>query len=68
MNRYKLTRFLWVRDEVGFFFYLFMSLSCLMVFNIFFSLCSVEYNVSYVYHAMFAYFDRNCQEGREKQE
>ncbi|KAH1163296.1 hypothetical protein GYH30_001710 [Glycine max] len=29
---------------------------------------NVEYNVSYVYHAMFAYFDRNCQEGREKQE
>lgn len=21
--------------------------------------CSVEYNVSYVYHAMFAYFDRD---------
>lgn len=23
------------------------------------SFCSVEYNVSYVYHAMYAYFDRD---------
>ena len=47
MNRYKLTLLLWVRYEEGFFFffYLFMGLSCLMVFNfiLFFTLqCGVQ--------------------------